>query len=74
MTQANEAELAQAKTMRTIAIAVAVIAFLTLVYGFGEKWSALYQVIAGVVAYAGIEWQRRLHQKIKVLSGAANGA
>lgn len=71
-TQTNAAEIARIKTMRTVAIVLAVVAFLTLVYGFGEKWPAIYQVIAGFASYIGIEWQRRLHQKIKVLGGAAD--
>ena len=68
----NDAEIARTKIWRTVAIALAVISFLTLVYGFGMKWEAMYQVAAGLVAYACIEWQRRCGQKIKVLSGAAN--
>jgi hypothetical protein len=68
----TDAEIARMKTWRTVAIALAVISFLTLVYGFGMKWEALYQVAAGLVAYACIEWQRRCGQRIKVLSGAAD--
>ena len=68
-TQSNEHELARAKTMRTIAIVVAVIAFGTLVYGFGELWKPWYQVPAGLAAWAAIEWQRRCYKRIKELSG-----
>ena len=69
-TQSNGSELARARNMRMIAIAFAVIAFGTLVYGFGMKWSAMYQVAAGVAAYVGVEWQRHIGKKIKQMSGA----
>ena len=68
-TQSNGSELARARNMRMIAIAFAVIAFGTLVYGFGMKWSAVYQVAAGLAAYIGVEWQRHIGKKIKELSG-----
>ena len=68
-TQSNEHELARARNMRMVAIAVAVVAFGTLVYGFGMKWSAVYQVAAGLAAYVGVEWQRHIGKKIKELSG-----
>ena len=68
--RANEHELARARTLRMVAIAFAVIAFGTLVYGFGMKWSAWYQVPAGLAAYIGVEWQRHIDKKIKQLSGS----
>jgi hypothetical protein len=68
--QTNAAEIARLKTMRTVAIVLAVVSFLTLVFGFGEKWQPIYQVVAGLVAYGFIEWQRRCHKKIKELGGA----
>ncbi len=71
-TQSNDAELARAKTLRTLAIVIAVVAFGTLVYGFGMQWKPWYQVPAGLAAWGAVEWQRRLGQKIKVLSGAAD--
>ena len=69
-TPARANELARARTLRTVAIAFAVIAFGTLVYGFGMKWSACYQVPAGFAAYIGVEWQRHVGKKIKQLSGS----
>jgi hypothetical protein len=71
-TQTNTAEIARLKTMRFVTGLLAVASFLTLVFGFGEKWPAMYQVAAGLVAYVFIEWQRRCGQKIKILSGAAD--
>jgi len=68
-TQTNAQELARARTLRTVAIVLAVVAFGTLVYGFGMKWSAPYQVAAGFVAYVGVEWQRHIGKKIKQLGG-----
>jgi hypothetical protein len=70
---ADDQELARAKTMRTIAIVIAVVAFAVLVYGFGMLWKPWYQVAAGVAAYAGVEWQRRCGQKIKELEGKKAG-
>jgi len=69
--QSNAAEIARLKNLRTVGTVLAVVSFLTLVYGFGEKWQAMYQVAAGAVAYGFIEWQRRCHQKIKALEGKA---
>jgi hypothetical protein len=69
-THSNDQELARARMLRTVAIAIAVVAFATLVYGFGMKWGALYQVAAGAAAYIGIEWQRHIGKKIKQLSGS----
>ena len=71
-TQSNDAGIARAKTMRTVAVVLAVIAFMTLVYGFGMKWPAYYQVAAGFAAYICVEWQRKCTQRIKILSGAAD--
>ena len=62
--------LAKARTLRTVAIALAVVASGVLVYGFGMKWSAEYQVAAGAFAYIGIEWQRHIGKKIKQLEGS----
>ena len=67
---ANDQELAKARTLRTVAIAIAVAAFATLVYGFGMKWPAVYQVAAGAASYIGIEWQRHIGKKIKQMSGS----
>ena len=69
-TDSNAHELARARTLRTVAIAFAVVAFATLVYGFGMKWSAVYQVAAGAAAYVGVEWQRHIGKKIKQLRGS----
>ena len=66
----KEHELSRARMLRTVAIAIAVIAFATLVYGFGMKWEALYQVAAGLAAYVAVEWQRHIGKKIKQLSGS----
>ena len=68
-TDSNAHELARARTLRTVAITLAVIAFATLVYGFGMKWDAVYQVAAGAVTYIGIEWQRHIGKKIKQFGG-----
>jgi hypothetical protein len=68
-TDSNAHELARARTLRTVALALAVIAFATLVYGFGMKWSPVYQVAAGFVSYVGVEWQRHIGKKIKQLGG-----
>jgi hypothetical protein len=67
---ATGSELARARTLRTIAIVIAVAAFGTLVYGFGMQWSAYYQVPAGLAAYAAVEWQRHIGKKIKALEGS----
>jgi hypothetical protein len=69
-THSNAHELARARTLRTVAIGIAVIAFGVLVYGFGMKWEALYQVAAGLAAYVAVEWQRHIGKKIKQLSGS----
>ncbi len=66
----NEHELARARSLRMVAIALAVIAFGTLVYGFGMKWAAVYQVAAGLAAYFCVEWQRHIGKKIRQLSGS----
>jgi len=68
-THSTAQELARARTLRMVAIALAVVAFATLVFGFGMKWSAVYQVAAGAAAYIGIEWQRHIGKKIKQLGG-----
>ncbi len=65
-------ELARAKTMRMLAIVVAVLAVAVLVYGFGMGWMPWYQVPAGLVAWAAVEWQRRCYNRIKALSGEAH--
>ena len=69
-THSHAGQLAKARALRKVAIAVAVIAFATLVYGFGMKWPAPYQVAAGFAAYVGIEWQRHIGKKIKQLGGS----
>jgi hypothetical protein len=69
-TQSTGSELARARTLRTVAIVIAVVAFGTLVYGFGMTWSAWYQVPAGLAAYAAVEWQRHIGKKIKALEGS----
>ena len=68
-TQSDGAELARAKTMRTVAIVIAVLAVAVLVYGFGVGWKPWYQVPAGLAAWAAVEWQRRCYNRIKALSG-----
>ena len=68
-TDSNAHELARARTLRAVAIGFAVVAFATLVYGFGMKWGAVYQVAAGAAAYIGVEWQRHVGRKIKQLGG-----
>jgi hypothetical protein len=67
---ANAQELSRVRALRTVAIAIAVVAFATLVYGFGMKWAAMYQVAAGLAAYIGVEWQRQIGKKIKQLGGS----
>ena len=71
-TQSNAADIARAKTMRTIAVALAILAVAVLVFGFGMKWPAYYQVAAGFAAFFSVEWQRKCTQRIKVMSGAAD--
>jgi hypothetical protein len=66
---ATGTELARARNMRLVAIALAIAAFGTLAYGFGMNWTAPYQVAAGVAAYVGIEWQRHIGKKIKQMGG-----
>lgn len=66
-TQSNGQELARARTMRTFAIVLAVAAMAVLVYGFGMGWKPWFQVPAGLAAWAAIEWQRQLGNKIKAL-------
>ncbi|MDB5395771.1 MAG: hypothetical protein JWM91_3277 [Rhodospirillales bacterium] len=66
-TQPNDQELARARTIRTLAIVLAVAAMAVLVYGFGMGWKPWYQVPAGLAAWASIEWQRQLGKKIKAL-------
>ncbi len=66
---ASGSELARARNLRMVAIALAVVAFGTLVYGFGMGWAPPYQVASGVAAYVGIEWQRHIGKKIKQLGG-----
>ena len=68
-THSSDHELARARNLRMVAIAFAVVAFGALVYGFGMKWDAVYQVAAGLAAYVGIEWQRHIGKKIKQLGG-----
>jgi hypothetical protein len=70
--QSNDAGIARAKTMRAVALVLAIVAVATLVYGFGMKWAAYYQVAAGFVAFFCVEWQRKCTQRIKVMSGAAD--
>ena len=69
-THGNDQELARLRTMRMVAIAVAVIAFSVLVYSFGMQAPAWQQVLLGLAAYGGIEWQRRLGRRIKELTSA----
>ncbi len=70
-THANDHELARLRTMRAVAVVFAMVAFGTLVVGFGLQWKPWFQVPAGLAAWAGIEWQRRCGQKIKALTKAA---
>jgi hypothetical protein len=69
-THSNDQELARARSLRTIAIASAVIAFLALVLSFGLGWKPWFQVPVGMLAYICIEWQRHIGKKIKQLSGS----
>jgi len=71
-TQSNDAGIARAKTMRIVALVLAIVAVATLVYGFGMGWAPYYQVAAGFAAFFCVEWQRKCTQRIKVLGGAAN--
>jgi hypothetical protein len=71
-TQTGGQELARARTLRAVAIVLAIVFFGSLVVAFGLKLSAWYQVPAGLAAYAAIEWQRHLGKKIKTLSGGSN--
>lgn len=68
-TQSNDQELARLRTMRTLAIVLAILAVAVLVYGFGMGWMPWYQVPAGLAAWAAVEWQRSLGKKIKALTG-----
>jgi hypothetical protein len=70
--RANGSDLARAKTMRMVAILLAVLAMAVLVYGFGMGWQPVYQVPAGLAAWAAVEWQRRCYHRIKDLSGKGN--
>ncbi len=72
-TQSNDQEVARLKTMRTLAVVLAVAAMAMLVYGFGMGWKPWFQVPAGLAAWASVEWQRNLNRKIKALSGTGNG-
>jgi len=71
-TQSNDAGIARAKTMRVVALVLAVASVATLVYGFGMQWPAYYQVAAGFAAFFCVEWQRKCTQRIKVLGGGAD--
>jgi hypothetical protein len=68
-THSRDEELAKARSLRKVAIAIAIAAVGVLVFGFGMKWGAPYQVAAGAAAYVGIEWQRHIGKKIKQLGG-----
>jgi hypothetical protein len=70
--QSKDAGIARAKTIRAIALVLAIVAVATLVYGFGMKWPAYYQVAAGFAAFFCVEWQRKCTQRIKVMSGGAD--
>jgi hypothetical protein len=67
---ADDRQLARARTMRVVSIILAIVAFSTLVVGFGLGWQAYYQVPAGLAAWACIEWQRACGRKIKELTEA----
>jgi len=69
-TQANEQELGKLRMMHKASIVAATVLFLVLVLGFSLKWAAVYQVLAGLGAFAAIEWQRRCDRKIKELGNA----
>jgi hypothetical protein len=62
---ANDQDLARLRMTRTFGIVLAVAAMAVLVYGFGMNWKPMYQVPAGLAAWAVIEWQRQLGKKIK---------
>ena len=66
-TQSDNQDLARLRMTRTFGIVLAVIAMAVLVYGFGMNWKPMYQVPAGLAAWAAIEWQRQLGKKIKAL-------
>jgi hypothetical protein len=68
-TQSTGSELARTRTLRTVSIVLAVIAFLALVFSFGMGWMPWYQVPLGLLAYAAVEWQRHIGKKIKALGG-----
>jgi hypothetical protein len=66
-TQPNDHELSRLRTMRLVAIVLAVVAVAVLIYGFGMGWMPWYQVPAGLAAYAAVEWQRQDGKKIRSL-------
>ncbi|HEX4507187.1 MAG TPA: hypothetical protein VH722_15765 [Alphaproteobacteria bacterium] len=68
-THSHTGELAKARSLRKVAIGLAIAAVAVLVYGFGMKWAAPYQVAAGAAAYVCIEWQRHIGKKIKQFGG-----
>jgi hypothetical protein len=69
---ANDQDLARLRMTRTFGIVLAVVAMAVLVYGFGMNWKPMYQVPAGLAAWAAIEWQRQLGKKIKALENAGS--
>jgi hypothetical protein len=69
-TETTDQEVARLKTTRTIATVLAIVTFLGLVVSFGLVLKPWYQVPAGLVAWACIEWQRRCGQRIKELTTA----
>jgi hypothetical protein len=60
-------DMARMRTVRLLSVLLAIGAFAILVVGFALNWAAYYQVAAGLAAYIGIEWQRRVSDKIRAL-------
>jgi hypothetical protein len=66
-TRSNEQELARARLVHRLSIAVAVAAVALLGVGFGLQWKPWFQAPDILLAAAAVEWQRRCGHKVKTL-------